>query len=144
LDCKRVDEELVAFELAAIDAPTRAALEAHLTGCARCVSAYLALKRAIDAEEEAAAPSEMVRKRIRMVAEELTADSRQPTVAERTKPRRRAVWAMAAVAAAAMVMVPLVYRAVHRTAKPAAEETVVPTRQTVDTARATPENLAFL
>jgi len=53
VDCARVDEELVGFQLAALDGATRAAVEAHLTGCVRCVSSFLALKRAIDAGEGA-------------------------------------------------------------------------------------------
>jgi anti-sigma factor RsiW len=57
VDCARVDEELIGFQLAALDGATRAAVEAHLTGCARCVSSFLALKRAMDASEDALAPS---------------------------------------------------------------------------------------
>lgn len=148
MDCARVDGELVAFQLAALDGATRAAVEAHLTGCARCVSSYLALKRAMDASEEAPAPSELTRSRIRKEAAfQLGATAPRP---------RRAKWAIVATAAAAMIAAPLVYVATRgpsaATPRPAAAEpdTAVPgvvpasTNQTIDTARTTPENLAFL
>lgn len=148
MDCARVDGELVAFHLAALDGATRAAVEAHLTGCPRCVSSYLALKRAMDASEEAPAPSELTRSRIRKeAAYQLAAPAARS---------RRATWAIAAAAAAAMIAAPVVYLAMRTpatatstTTTPAPESAVpnvVPasTNQTVDTARTTPENLAFL
>ncbi|MDB4971040.1 MAG: hypothetical protein JWN44_6729 [Myxococcales bacterium] len=154
MDCTRVDEELVAFQLAALDGATRAAVEAHLTGCVRCVSAFLALKRAVDAAEDAVAPSEMVRARIRQSAEkQLTAHSSQLTGADR-KRARPAIWVLAATAAALLLAAPFAWRMGRVPAsRPgltsgASDDgvavPVVPARQTVDTARATPENLAFL
>ena len=151
MDCKRLDEELVPFALAALDGATRAAVEAHLVGCSRCVSAYLAVKRAVDAGEEADAPSELTRARIRRDAEkELAAVSAPRAAAERKRPRR-AVWAVAVSAAAAMLLAPLVWRAAHEAGEPGAAPSLaaparsgMPTRGAVDTARATPENLSFL
>lgn len=144
MDCARVDEELIGFQLAALDGATRAALEAHLTGCSRCVSSFLALKRAMDSGESAIGPSEMMRMRIRKEAEkQLSAVSSQPSAPER-KPRR-AAWAIAA--AAAMMIAPLVYRATRTPdAKVNTPVEVAPAQsnKTVDTARVTPENLAFL
>jgi anti-sigma factor RsiW len=168
LDCTRVDEELIAFQLAALDGATRAAVETHLTGCARCVSAFLALKRAIDAAEDAMAPSEMLRARIRREAQEqLSAVSSQLSATERTKPERTdaegkrvarpAMWVMAATAAALLLAAPFAWRMARETPQPtgaatgarsgsddSVEQPLLPTKQTVDTARATPENLAFL
>lgn len=150
MDCARVDEELVGFQLAALDGATRAAVEAHLAGCARCVSSFLAVKRAIDASEDTSAPSQMVRARIRREAEQqLAAPAKSPTRSE-TRPRR-ARWVIA-TAAAAMLIAPLVYLAKRTPPTPtvSAPENVVPgvipasTNKTVDTARTTPENLAFL
>lgn len=148
MDCARVDGELVAFHLAALDGATRAAIEAHLTGCARCVSSYLALKRAMDASEEAPAPSELTRSRIhKEAAYQLAAPAARS---------RRATWAIAAAAAAAMIAAPLVYMATRTPAAATSTTTQGPeggavpnlvpasTNQTVDTARSTPENLAFL
>jgi anti-sigma factor RsiW len=162
VDCARVDEELVGFQLAALDGATRAAVEAHLTGCVRCVSSFLALKRAIDAGEGAFGPSEIMRQRIRREAEkelsgpEQATGNRQPATGNDRKPPRRARWAIVATAAAAMIAAPLVYRAMRGPATPTAttaggaiqsnESGAVPvsTDKTVDTARTTPENLAFL
>ena len=157
MDCARVEQELIAFELAVLDGATRAAVETHLTGCARCVSAFLALKRAIDAGEDATAPSEMARARVRAEAvKELAALGAQaaaePTQATRRPSRAR--WVVVATAAAAAMIAPFVYQAMRGTRAPAiddaASETpapgVVPVKldETIDTARTTPENLAFL
>ena len=149
MDCARVDGELVAFQLAALDGATRAAVEAHLTGCARCVSAYLALKRAMDAGEEAVAPSELTRSRIRKEAAFVLGAPAGKS--------RRATWAIVATAAAAMIAAPVVYLAMRAPAavtqpEGAPAQPAVPglvpastnTNQTIDTARTTPENLAFL
>jgi anti-sigma factor RsiW len=155
VDCARVDEELIAFELAALDGAKRAAVEAHLTGCSRCVSSLLALKRAIDAGEDASAPSAVTRARVRAEAARVVGAS---TAAAATgKRRERAPWVAVAVAAAAAVLAPIVYqmmRAPHKAAlRGASTETpapkVVPVKageggETIDTARLTPENLAFL
>jgi Putative zinc-finger len=151
LDCTRVDQELVAFHLAALDGATRAGVEAHLAGCARCVSAYLALKRAIDAGEDAgAAPSEMTRKRIfAAAAAQLTVDARPSTGSERGRPRR-AAWTAMAVAAVVLMAAPFVWKAVQVATKPTvtpagpAQEAAPAASRTVDTARTTPENLAYL
>jgi anti-sigma-K factor RskA len=123
------------------------------------VSSYLALKRAIDASEGPWAPSEIMRMRIRREAEkqlnpEPATGNRQPATGNDRKPRR-ARWAIVATAAAAMIAAPLVYRATRgpapttKTAGAAIESNesgAVPasTDKTIDTARTTPENLAFL
>jgi anti-sigma factor RsiW len=151
VDCARVDEELIGFQLAALEGATRAAVETHLTGCSRCVSSFLALKRAMDASEDATAPSQMTRARVRAeAARQLSAVSSQPSAPER-KPRRMA-WAVAA-AAAAILASPFVYRATRTTTAPTVSAPQTPQievlpvssgNNTVDTARVTPENLAFL
>jgi hypothetical protein len=172
VDCARVDEELIAFHLAALDGATRAGVEAHLTGCARCVSSFLALKRAVDAGEDAPAPSEMARARVRaeaerqlalvgaqLMAQKEPAAATTATAAKKPEPaRRRTTWALVATAAAAMVAAPFVYVQMQKTAGPSPTTVSAPTvpppavvpvstdgkSETVDTARATPENLAFL
>ncbi len=170
MDCARVDEELIAFHLAALDGAMRAAVEAHLTGCARCVSSYLMLKRAMDAAEEAPAPSEIARARIRAEAEKQLAALRgEPAVqtqaaaslstaterpeAQPQKRTRRARLVLVAAAAAAMIAAPLVYFATQQqTAATVSTPSVAPPptmpvstgNETIDTARTTPENLAFL
>lgn len=147
MDCTRVDDELVGFELGVIDGATRAAVEAHLVGCPRCVSAFLALKRAVDAGEEAEAPSEVTRARIRAEAHKALTTTAATTTTER-KPKR-AAWAAVAVAAAAMVLAPILWRTAHEPAATHApgvqtQPAAVPAHEAVDTARTTPENLSFL
>ena len=151
MDCARVDVELIGFELAALDGATRAAVEAHLAGCARCVSSYLALKRAIDAGEDATAPSEMVRARVRAAA------MKELGVAPKKRQKERAPWLAVAVASAAAVLSPILYQALlgggrvasHGSSSAGIETpmpNVMPVKhdETIDTARTTPENLAFL
>ncbi len=97
------------------------------------------------------APSEIMRARVRAeAARVLSAASRQAAAAQPKS--RRARWAIAATAVAAAVIAPFVYRSMHATAPAtmSAPDTFVPgvvpvnLNETVDTARATPENLAFL
>ena len=155
MDCARVDEELIAFQLAALDGATRAALEAHLPGCARCVSSFLALKRAMDAAEDATAPSQVTRARIRAEASRQLAALATPAptttaVTEPLRARRRAGWIVAATAVMTLGA-PLAYRSLRPAPPPAVSapqpqlpEVVPAAKGTVDTARTTPENLAFL
>jgi hypothetical protein len=98
----------------------------------------------MDAGEDASTPSQMARARIRKEAERQLAPPRKLV---------RARWALAATAAAAMIAAPLVYVV---TRAPAASVTTPAatapsdtnsgdnSKGTVDTARTTPENLAFL
>jgi anti-sigma factor RsiW len=155
VDCKRVDEELVAFHLSALDGPTRAGVEAHLCGCGRCVGAYLMLKRAIDAGEDAPAPSELLRARVmRSAANELA-----PATTGRAPQRRWIAWSATAAAALLLIAAPFVYHAgVQKGASsvelaapmtPTLQVVPVSTRRlespgSIDTARTTPENLHFL
>jgi hypothetical protein len=152
VDCKRVNEELIAFHLSALDGATRAAVEAHLCGCARCVGAYLMLKRAVDAGEDAPAPSELTRRRVREAAcVELArrADEPKRVAPARMARPRMALWA---AAAALLVAAPLLYRpwrtapstSPAKSAPAGAAATVPQSAGAVDTARATPESLTFL
>jgi anti-sigma factor RsiW len=150
VDCKRVDEELVGFHLAALDGPTRAAVEAHLCACHHCVGAYLMLKRAVDAGEDAPAPSDVVRARVRRAAE---AELRP---AQPARPARRwMTWSATAAAAVLLLAAPFVYRAgvqkgaaeLATPATPLLQVVPVSTRPSagaIDTARTTAENLQFL
>jgi hypothetical protein len=151
VDCARVDDELIGFQLAALEGATRAAVETHLTGCSRCVSSFLALKRAMDASEDATAPSQMTRARVRAEAARLLVGDNRPASAPQRK-SRRATWAIAAAAAAAILASPFVYRATRTPVSPTVSTPTVPmpdvlpvrSNETIDTARVTPENLAFL
>jgi anti-sigma factor RsiW len=71
VDCTMIDRELVAFHFGELGGAPRAAVEEHLPGCARCLRAYLDLKRAIEGagegagESEAERPSDLARARLR-------------------------------------------------------------------------------
>ena len=163
MDCKRVEAELVAFQLAALDGATRAGVETHLMGCGRCVGQFLALKRAVDAGDDVGeGPSELARQRILRAAEKrgpqlaaatLDRTAMEPRAATETaRDRRHAQRLYVAVAALLLAaMAPFAWQATH-VAAPAKRsapslappsETILPTEQ-VDTARLTPDNLRFL
>lgn len=69
MECSVVQDELIAYHFATLSDATRDALEAHLTGCAGCLRAYLLLKRQIEggaaAPAEQPRPSEAARRRLR-------------------------------------------------------------------------------
>jgi hypothetical protein len=158
VDCKRVEGELVAFQLAALDGATRAAVETHLVGCGRCVGQLLALKRAVDAGDDVSeGPSVPAQQRLMSAAAERArelARVAQPP-AESARDRRHAQLLYFAVAALLFLAVaPFAWRAAHvpaRGSSPKAEpsppppsfQPSLPTEQ-VDTARITPDNLRFL
>jgi anti-sigma factor RsiW len=93
VDCTLIEPELVGFHFATLDEAARARVEEHLLGCKACLSAFVALKRAI--ESEAPIPSETSRARLRAA------------VAARIKPRplKRWVWLGSAAAAVAAAFV---------------------------------------
>jgi hypothetical protein len=164
VDCKRVEAELVSFQLAALDGATRAGVETHLIGCGRCVGQFLALKRAVDAGDDVIeGPSELARRRLLRSAgaraTQLAAAATAPTstmerraAMESARDRRHAqrlYFAVAALLVAAMA--PFAWQARHAVpakrpvpslAAPPAE-LQLPTEE-VDTARLTPDNLRFL
>jgi hypothetical protein len=100
VDCKRVDQELIAFHLAALDGATRAAVEAHLCACGRCIGAYLMLKRAVDGGEDSPAPGEATRARVFAAAREALAGA---ATAGAANANASAATASAATASAATV-----------------------------------------
>ncbi len=76
MTCDQCQEELVGFQLGAVDDGVRDALEQHLTGCADCLRSFLRMKRAMETAELEPAPSDDLRKRLRAsVAAELSASS---------------------------------------------------------------------
>jgi hypothetical protein len=105
------------------------------------------LKRAVDAGEDAPAPSEVARARVLAAARTKL----------QTRPQRMRRLALVATAAAMLVAAPLLWRATAprlesgRVGGAPASDTAEPTTPlpsreagAVDTARATPENLRFL
>ena len=74
MTCESVGPELLAFHLGAIDPASREEVEGHLLTCPDCVRRYLALKRGLEGDDEAPAPSPAARERLRRaVLEELAA-----------------------------------------------------------------------
>ncbi len=72
MSCVEVERELVGYHFNALDDEARSEVEAHLALCAACVREYLTLKRAVETGEDAPAPSEAARQRLRRaVAREL-------------------------------------------------------------------------
>ncbi len=69
MNCYDASAALVALHFGTIDGGERDAIEAHLRGCSACVNDYLALKRAIEASEECAPPSEVSRAKLRRSVE---------------------------------------------------------------------------
>jgi hypothetical protein len=75
MECSSVQEDLIAYHLAALEAPQQDLVEGHLLRCSACLRAYLLLKRQMDrgqaqgAEAAGAAdadrPSAAARKRLR-------------------------------------------------------------------------------
>ncbi len=65
MSCEEIERTLTAFHFGVVSAEERAAVEAHLPGCAACVQAFVEIKRAIETAEAAPAPSELARHRLR-------------------------------------------------------------------------------
>jgi anti-sigma factor RsiW len=65
MTCENVGPELLAFHLGAIDPASREAVEGHLVTCPECLRSYLALKRGLEENDEAPAPSPAARERLR-------------------------------------------------------------------------------
>ena len=83
MDCELSQKELVPFHFGTLDPAGRAALEAHLLGCASCLKDYLTLKRDLETGATAPAPRPEAKDRLRRaVAQEL----------ERRNPRRAWRW----------------------------------------------------
>jgi hypothetical protein len=123
--CRLIEEELVPFHFGTCTETVRSTVEAHLSACAGCLRAYLAVKRAVEAEAEAGPrPSEAARARLRRA------------VAQRVGRRRALVvgGALAAVIAALLLLL-------GRGAAPPAPSEKAPA---LDSARPEPANLNFL
>lgn len=78
MTCENVGPELLAFHLAAVDATRREDIEAHLVSCGECLRSYLALKRGLEQEDEAAAPSPAASERLRRAVLAEIAAARSP------------------------------------------------------------------
>ena len=64
VDVSSVEERLVAYHFGTVDDDVRDAIEEHLLGCAKCLRAYMRLKRELD-RKGALKPGAHVRQRLR-------------------------------------------------------------------------------
>ena len=72
MTCDAIEPELVGYHFGTLEDEKRRAVEEHLVSCPDCVRAFVELKRAIETSEEAPAPSDASRARLRRaVAREL-------------------------------------------------------------------------
>jgi anti-sigma factor RsiW len=124
VDCKLIGDDLLAFHLGSLEEPRRAAVEAHLCGCADCLRAFLALKRAVEIGGDGPRPSSAARARLR------------EAVAREFPRRRRSLRALAAAALVALALAGWYgWRRAPEVAAPA---------EIIDSARAVAANLHFL
>jgi hypothetical protein len=66
VDCTLIEGDLVPFHFGTLADGARELVEAHLLGCARCLQAFLEVKRAIDKSDRSQPrPSAMLRARLR-------------------------------------------------------------------------------
>lgn len=77
MECSSVQEDLIAYHLAALEAPQQDLVEGHLLRCSACLRAYLLLKRQMDQagqadqargaapDTESDRPSDAARRRLR-------------------------------------------------------------------------------
>jgi len=71
MKCAEIEPDLVAYHFHALEEAARARVESHLCECAKCVRAFVEIKRAIELGDDAR-PSELARARLRRaVANEL-------------------------------------------------------------------------
>jgi anti-sigma factor RsiW len=63
--CEEIEPALTGYHFAALSDDERRAVEAHLPTCPACVTALVALKRAIETGEDGPAPSPALRARLR-------------------------------------------------------------------------------
>ena len=85
-----VESELAGYHFGVLDDETRRRVEAHLMECPECVRAFVEIKRAIESSEEAPAPSNAARSRLRRAVK------REMGIAERTWWERPVAIALAA------------------------------------------------
>ncbi len=82
MSCETIDPELIAYHFGTVPLGSRGEIEGHLKGCARCLDAFLAIKRDLETAEGEASPSPTSRERLRRVVAQQIA----PSV---SRPRRR-------------------------------------------------------
>ena len=135
MDCTLIEPDLTAFHFGAATDVARDKLETHLLGCARCMGAFLALKRAVEEGGESR-PSTAAQARLR-----------EAVALEFALPARRAQygWLWGGAAAAIVVAAALLGFFTHSEKPPT--PLLPPTLsspQNTDTARPEPLSLDFI
>ena len=126
MDCSLIEGELIPFHFGTLTGERRQALEQHLFGCAKCLQAFLEVKRAIESGQDLRPkPSNALRARLR-------AD----VAAEFVQPKRGRGW----MGAAAAVLVGATLVGVYVGRRPTPAETQKPAVEVradngIDTAR---------
>jgi anti-sigma factor RsiW len=132
VDCKLIEPDLTPFHFGAATDVPRAELEAHLSACPRCLSAFFALKRAVENGGEER-PSSAVQARLR-----------EAVAREFARPRQQA-WLWGGAAAAVVVAAALLGFFTHSDSK---QQPMLPpvksSPQNIDSARHEPMNLDFI
>ena len=70
MNCRRLEPELIAFHFGTVSLATREEVERHLVGCAECVKAFCALKRAVETSDGEPPASPATRQRIRRAVQD--------------------------------------------------------------------------
>jgi anti-sigma factor RsiW len=135
VDCSLIEPDLVSFHFGAATDVARNRLEEHLLGCPRCMSAFFALKRAVEdgpSDAEAPRPSAASHARLRQaIADEFV-----------RAPRRTWIWTSAA--AAVVLAAALLGFFTHSDKPPAPILPPASAPQNIDSARPEPLSLDFI
>jgi len=138
MDCKLIQDELLAYHFATASDETRDAIDVHILDCGECLRAYLRLKRSVERGAAIdARPSEATRARVMADVHAALKPERATRVRAwlaRPVPRYQGL-AAAAVAVAIAMAIPLVLRSVE---PPPAQEA---STERIDTSRPLAESL---
>lgn len=144
MDCSLIEGELVPFHFGTLAGEARAKVEGHIVDCARCLQAYLEVKRAIETGSGLAPrPSSALRSRLR-------ADVAAEFVPPRARARMYGAVAASLVAAAGLVGLLMTRgpgtgpRAPESPAATAPVETHTPIQGEIDSARPVTAGPQFL
>jgi anti-sigma factor RsiW len=145
MDCKVVEEDLIAYHFGATSEETREAIDAHLVACTDCLKQYLRVKHHLARHDGSASvaerPSSKARARLRAA---VAAEFEPSAPARMVRWMRRPIPLYQGLAAAAVVLlVALVAPLVARQSFAVDGDGMHAGGERVDTARPAPESLSF-